>query len=220
MNFLLFVIIAHFQTVFQVFFVNRAAPKNRLAVLCKVWYHNDKRKQEHETMKITIRPATPADAQRCAEIHIRSWDAAYTGRIPQECIERARARRPSLWSTIIPTANNQSHYVIADGDTGEIAGFFVIEPARDADLPASVLELTSLYLDPAFLRRGLGRAAVQWIRTAAAERYFDTVSTWVLIGNAEAQAFYRACGFSPDGAVKPSGLGDTTVERLLLTVGC
>lgn len=95
-------------------------------------------------MKITIRPATPADAQRCAEIHIRSWDAAYTGRIPQECIERARARRPSLWSTIIPTANNQSHYVIADGDTGEIAGFFVIEPARDADLPASVLELTSL----------------------------------------------------------------------------
>lgn len=165
-------------------------------------------------------PYSPGRSGRCAEIHIRSWDAAYTGRIPRESIERARARRPSLWPKIIPTVNNQSHYVIVDGETGEIAGFFVIEPARDADLPASVLELVSLYLDPAFLRRGLGRTAVQWVCRAAAERKFDTVSTWVLIGNTEAQAFYRACGFSPDGAVKPSGMGDTKVERLLLTAGC
>ncbi len=166
-------------------------------------------------MTAHIRPALPEDGPRCAEIHADSWTWAYTGLIPAGDIAAANARRPGLWARIIPAQDNRSHYVLTDPDTGAVAGFFVLVPTRDEDGDARRCELASIYLDPAYAGRGLGSQAMEWILAEARARGYATITLWVLDRNRRAKGFYAKFGFVPEGAVKPSGLGDTREERLI-----
>ncbi|MER6578988.1 hypothetical protein [Nonomuraea sp. NPDC001023] len=56
-----------------------------------------------------IRKATPADAQAIAEIHVRSWQAAYRGLLPQDHLDGLdpAARRPG-WERLLAATGARS----------------------------------------------------------------------------------------------------------------
>lgn len=62
-------------------------------------------------MDINIRLARPADVSDMAEIHARSWKAAYKDILPMAYIEEKNATRPALFQRII-TEDNGSQYII------------------------------------------------------------------------------------------------------------
>jgi ribosomal protein S18 acetylase RimI-like enzyme len=152
-------------------------------------------------MPATIRPATPKDAQRLAEIHVSAWQAAYRGQLDDEYLDglkvddRLEQHRRSLqeqrtdWRT----------WLAEDG--GRVVGFAVTGPSEDADAERTTAEVYAIYLEPDRVGTGLGRGlfshAVQDLR----ERGFDAVTLWVLETNERARRFYEAAGWKPDGSI-------------------
>jgi hypothetical protein len=66
---------------------------------------------------VTIRLATPADASDMAEIHARSWEAAYKDILPAEYIKKQSEKRPGLWQKIMSEENTSQYVIRTDGRT-------------------------------------------------------------------------------------------------------
>ncbi len=163
-------------------------------------------------MKFNIREAMPSDAEKCADIHMRSWMFAYENCLPMSIIEQHNARRRELWHRLLEN-NDAAHYVITYDEN--VIGFLTINPPRDGDLSDDIYELTGLYLDPDYIGKGFGKQAMDWVKKEALSRGFKSLSLWVLDGNYRAKAFYEKSGFKADGKIKESGLGSTKEERYI-----
>lgn len=154
--------------------------------------------------RATIRPATITDATAIADVHVRSWQAAYRGMMPQDYLDRLEpADRLPRWQRLLAdTDRTRADVLVAAGDDG-ICGFSSFGPARDADQdPDRVAEVRAIYLAPRSMGHGVGRA----LMTASVERLaqmgYEQVALWVLDVNERARRFYELAGFRPDGASK------------------
>jgi GNAT superfamily N-acetyltransferase len=171
-----------------------------------------------------VRPATLADVTEIATIHVRSWQAAYRGLMPQDYLDAldpaARATRWQQnlaaldWSasgvlvvTAVPeTARTAPTAGPATASPG-IVGFAGYWPTRDDDAdPVRTGEVAAIYLHPDVWGQGLGRqlmAATLANLTAAGYR---DATLWVLQDNARARRFYSQAGWTADGAAKTDDL--------------
>lgn len=152
-------------------------------------------------MPSRIREAVPKDARAIAEIHVRSWQAAYRGQLTDDYLDsltvdgRLEQHRRSLeeprtgWVTWV-----------AD-DAGALTGFAVTGPSEDADAGERTGELYAIYLDPEQVGTGLGRRLFEHALQDLRSRGFDTATLWVLETNERARRFYEVAGWTHDGTV-------------------
>lgn len=176
----------------------------------------------------SIRIATPADALAVAAVHIRSWQAAYRGIIPDDFLDslspEKRAKRYTFDAPDPPgprTALAVEH--VGDRNNGRserILGFATTGMSRDEDAKGAA-ELYALYVDPTSWRGGIGRMLM-----SAAYRHFEALGVseailWVLVGNAQAARFYSADGWQPDGSSRDEDVWEVpvTVVRYRRTLG-
>lgn len=155
-----------------------------------------------------IRPATPLDAHRIAEIHVASWRAAYRGLMADATLQNLSVeRRTQTWSQELakPTRDN----VVIEVD-GIVQGWATFGPARDADVPTAA-EVTGIYLDPACYHKGLGKALWLEISRILTARQFPLLVVWVLAGNTSARKFYEAMGGQLDADSEKSWTGEGVV---------
>jgi GNAT superfamily N-acetyltransferase len=153
---------------------------------------------------VIIRLAALADAPALAEVHVRSWQWAYRGQIPDEYLDglsntlerRVAARRAEL--AHLPPEHRW--WVVEQA--GQIVGFAITEPSRDDDAPPLTGEVALIYLLPEAAGKGIGRALFARAVTDLRERGYQQAILWVLEGNARARRFYEAAGWRPDGARK------------------
>lgn len=157
-------------------------------------------------MELTIKKATAADAQEIAQVHMRSWETAYAGIIPDEFIREKNKTRPALWQQIL-SGDNDRHYIIRLGDRA--AGIMSVAPPQDEDLGDSFYELHGLYLHPDFIGRGVGAQAMDYALDLARSLGKKTMVVYVLKENTAARRFYQRCGFTCDGAQKQAEYGKT-----------
>ena len=139
--------------------------------------------------------------------HVRSWQAAYRGLVPQDYLDNldAEQRRP-VWERILDEAEwPRAGTFVAENDK-DIVGFASICPTRDDDAePASVGELAAIYLVPEAWGTGLGRELMISGLSALSDAGFGEATLWVLDTNSRARRFYEAAGWHADGAVKQDG---------------
>ena len=147
-------------------------------------------------MRVTVCLAGPADARDMAEIHMRSWEAAYAGILPAEYIEKKNKDRPALWERVLAEGNTTRHIILADG---RAAGLLCLGPPEEDDAGGDAYELYAIYLHPDFYRQGVGTQALAFAFDKARGLGKREMTVWVFSENANAIAFYRACGFAPDG---------------------
>src|ERR1700740_3173053 len=109
-----------------------------------------------------LRPAEPDDAMAVARVHVRSWQAAYRGLLPDEYLN---ALRPEDRAKVYTFGSNDTRQpaTIVSMEGGVISGFPTTAPARDPDLP-NYGELYALYVDPESWSRGIGAALVSAAR--------------------------------------------------------
>jgi GNAT superfamily N-acetyltransferase len=164
-----------------------------------------------------IRRALADDALGVASVHVRSWQAAYRGLLPDMYLDQldVDARRAAWAGTIAEEDWPRTGTLVATEANGNVVGFAHVGPARDDDLdPLVVGELASIYVLPQVWGSGVGRrlmlAAVNVLRDAG----FGAAILWVLDGNDRAQRFYEIGGWQLDGAAKDIVIAETTLAEV------
>jgi GNAT superfamily N-acetyltransferase len=160
-------------------------------------------------MEAQIRRARPSDVRGLAVVHVRAWQAAYRGLVPDAVLDGLSVdAREGRWRALLA---GETRTLVACGG-GTVAGFCsVIAPARDPGLSADAAEIAAIYVDPGRWRAGLGRALLETALGELRDEGYATAILWLLEGNDRALRFYSSCGFAPDGATKTEPVG--SVER-------
>lgn len=132
-----------------------------------------------------------------AGVHVRSWQVAYRGLLPDDYLDRQRPEDRMARYTFGSAPGQPETILAVERDT--IWGFATTGPSRDEDAKA-VGELYAIYVDPQYWGRGVGRLLIAEARTRLMGRGFAQAILWVLVGNERAQRFYRLDGWRPDGS--------------------
>jgi ribosomal protein S18 acetylase RimI-like enzyme len=160
---------------------------------------------------VRIRRAGPEDARSIATVHVRSWQGAYPGLIPQPYLDSLTVEeRVGDWEEVLGASDWPHTGVIvllgpAQGDDAEgpITGFTSFGPTRDDDGDgARVGEVMTFYLDPTAFGSGGADLLMSAVLVALGGAHFATAMLWVLNSNARARRFYERRGWQPDGASK------------------
>ncbi len=148
---------------------------------------------------IYIRRATAADSETMADIHRRSWSAAYAGLLSAEAIAQKNAGRSALWKRLLQEESQENaNYFLAEAD-GVPAGMISIGSYRDENIP-DIGEIRAIYLLPEYWNRGIGSQLIAFAMAELKKAGYHQVSLWVLSTNANAIRCYEKNGFKQDGS--------------------
>ncbi|MBN1219080.1 MAG: GNAT family N-acetyltransferase [Anaerolineae bacterium] len=150
---------------------------------------------------MTVRAAKPTDARGIARVHIRAWQIAYRGLLPDYVLDDLSVDNSERrWQ--MRFIENTTQTLVAE-DNGRIVGFVTLGASRDDDVDRQQIgEIYAFYIEPGMCRQGHGRAL--WVEALALlrEQGFSEVMLWVLRDNHRAISFYQAVGFTADGGAK------------------
>jgi GNAT superfamily N-acetyltransferase len=168
------------------------------------------------TAPAQVRRARPADAAPIAVVHVRSWQGAYRGLLPQEYLDgldpdaRTEPWRRALERDGWPEAGT----IVAVSD-GRVGGFANFGPTRDTDPGGTrVGEIPAIYVLPEAWGTGLGRALMTATLSQLAGCGFESATLWVLDTNARARRFYARAGWTADGSAKQDDIGGALVTEV------
>ena len=176
---------------------------------------------------LTIRPATPYDAQAIARIRVQGWRFAYQGLISQDYLDSLSVAKdterirgylsqfpqnspPSRSASVQGSGDGKkrSFMLAARGDA--VLGFCLFSAApnnadhveRATPGGAMVGRLHSLYIDPSALRQGIGHTLMNHALSTFAAWGCERANLWVLEGNSRAISFYKRQGWHRTGDTK------------------
>jgi GNAT superfamily N-acetyltransferase len=143
---------------------------------------------------VDIRLARPEDAPAIARVHVAVWQSAYRGLIEDLTIDAVSVeQREAMWTDIL-IAYADTHPVFVAEDFGiGVCGFGNAGPLRGEAVPGYSGEFKTLYLLPAYQRRGIGRSLLGRLAAALIDRGHSSALAWVLASN-PACGFYEAMG--------------------------
>jgi ribosomal protein S18 acetylase RimI-like enzyme len=149
-----------------------------------------------------IRPATINDAVALADVHVRTWQAAYADILPAGYLATLDpAARVEPWRQRLDGRVPPAETFVADHH-GIITGFVSVGAFRYADDATSAgdaAEVYAIYVDPDSWSTGTGRALMSAAITHLAAARFREIFLWVFEENHRARSFYKRAGFAPDG---------------------
>jgi GNAT superfamily N-acetyltransferase len=152
----------------------------------------------------SVRAATVRDAAELAAIHVRSWQAAYKGLLPQDYLDKLDVSdRVEGWRHTLRATDWSRSGVMVVHPGRELLGFAGFGPTRDGDDDAGAVgEIRAIYLVPEAWGMGLGKRLMSTALARLAVAGYSQATLWVLQSNARARRFYETGGWVHDGALK------------------
>ena len=139
-----------------------------------------------------------------AQVHALTWVEAYSDLLPEAVIRAHRESAPAQWRSRLEDPNGPNYW-LAERE-GQVVGVAWAEALGPGQPRA--LELVGLYL----LAREQGTGTAESLMRAAVGD--APCLLWVAQENDRARAFYRRCGFAPDGEQRQAQeWAGITVER-------
>ncbi|MCQ8119024.1 GNAT family N-acetyltransferase [Methylomonas rosea] len=152
---------------------------------------------------MSVRLATPLDAQAIGQIRVDAWRAAYRSFMPLDYLQTLdQAANLDELAERLSNPSPEFMVFVAE-DQGDTAGFAIIGAPRYQTLALTV-ELWALNVSPAYWRRGLGKQLVEYAVAESCGLGFARIELWCINGNAPAEATYVACGFTSTGTERIS----------------
>jgi GNAT superfamily N-acetyltransferase len=162
-----------------------------------------------------IRPAEVSDAEQIGLTHVRSWQSAYRGRVPQDYLDGLDpAERAGRWRRGLENIDRSLAGILVAASGVGIVGFAGYGPSRDADAaPGRTGELATIYLLPEAWGTGTGRRLMAAVVDGLTALGYEDATLWVLDSNDRARRFYAKAGWTEDGATQTDdSLGLTLTE--------
>ncbi|MFJ9752029.1 GNAT family N-acetyltransferase [Streptomyces chartreusis] len=159
-----------------------------------------------------IRQAAPDDASAVAGVHVRSWQVAFAGLVPQRYLDAMDpSREESGWKSRIAAAQWPSSGVLVAETEAGIVGFAGFGASEES---SAIAEIGTLYSMPEVWGAGIGKQLMAAaLRTLGQADYAQAV-LWVLEDNERARRFYQAAGWRPDGAAVVDTTGGAALNKL------
>ena len=170
-----------------------------------------------------VRPATPDDAAAIADAHVRGWQAAYRGLVPDAILDGFDVeRRAAAWQgrlTGDPGDAPTSWTWVAEASDGTVVGFCQAGVARDEGVapPDGAGEVYAIYLRPERRGEGFGRALFATAVAQLDAAGLDPVLVWVFEANDATRRFYETAGFVADGARHPIDFDGVVIPEVRYT---
>jgi GNAT superfamily N-acetyltransferase len=171
---------------------------------------------------VVVRPARLDDAPTIADLHVRSWRAAYRGIVPDAILDGLSIeQRVEFWQRRIrreadPSAEGRI-WVVVEGD--RVVGLAATRRATDPDVGEGTGELAAIYLAPEAWSRGLGSALFAAAVADLRARGFAPLVLWVIEANARGRRFYERAGWRSDGARHEIDFDGTPVDEIRYRIG-
>lgn len=151
-----------------------------------------------------VRRARQAYVGAIATVHVRAWQEAYPGLVPQAYLDALSvSERVEQWERTLADTDWPRRGTFVLEDEGRVDGFVFLRPSEDDDVGVEpVGEVAALYLRASAWGGGGGRALL----TAARAEFYGAglaqATLWVLGTNVRARHFYERCGWEADGVEK------------------
>lgn len=162
------------------------------------------------TMNPLVRLAKPDDAETIAAVHIRGWQSAYRGQLPDDYLEglsQATEERSAFWRKEISTPRSNRNETWVSDWQSQVEGFAAIGPAGSAEVNTTG-EVYAIDVNPICWGQGLGRALFAHVTNRLAALKYSTAILWVLESNKRARRFYEVAGWAADGGTKLETIPD------------
>ena len=160
---------------------------------------------------VTVRHARTGDAPDLGLLHVRAWQAAYRGQMPDGFLDGLRPEdRQAGWERALGRDRTHDPVLVAERD-GRVVGFAVLRAAED---PRGAGELGAINVDPDHWGTGAGRALLAAAHEELARLGYREAVLWVLPGNRRARRFYEIAGWVADGAERNIELSGVTVPEV------
>lgn len=162
----------------------------------------------------TIQKATPSDAETCADIQTKSWQAAFRGILSDEELARAtdKARVTAMYTRVLARPEMHGSLLRVDGAPHCVA---VWAPSRDADT-ADFAELVCIHSLPGNWRRGYGSMMMEHLLAEMRAAGYQNAMLWVFAANTRARRFYEKYGWTLTGR-RRTELGAEAVQYATCT---
>jgi RimJ/RimL family protein N-acetyltransferase len=146
---------------------------------------------------VEVRPARLEDVPAVVSVHIRSWQAAYRGLVPDSYLDGLDGQfdeRRTRWESNLGTpAWGETLVAVLDG---QVVGFISFGPDRHHKDGTS--EVYALYCTPDVWGTGAGHVLMADALARLADEGYQEVTLWVLSDNERARRFYERAGFQAD----------------------
>jgi GNAT superfamily N-acetyltransferase len=149
-----------------------------------------------------IRKAALNDSTRIAEIDVISSRYAYKSIVSEKCFyeDLSVEKRIPVYENWI-RQNRFDLYVYEDPETGLIKGMMGIGICEDDD-KKDAFELHFLYVDPAYMRMGVGYEMLRFYEQMGKDKGCREYVIWVLEDNEIGKSFYEKNHYCFDGKEK------------------
>jgi GNAT superfamily N-acetyltransferase len=145
-----------------------------------------------DELSITVRRAKIDDAPDIARVYIESWHDTYPGVVSSALLCSMTAKgQTARWRATIAARSREWIFVAESAEHG-IVGMSSFGPSRDPDLGFDS-EVYTLYVDPGFFGRGVGRALLAADFRQLHENGYDSCIIWAHAKNT-ARFFYERMG--------------------------
>ncbi len=146
-----------------------------------------------------IRHAVEGDADAMGRLHVRAWQSAYRGVMPDEYLDGLQPdERITMWRGRISRTDLPPLLVAVVA--GEVAGFAAFGAEQSTTGSTGCGELYAMNLDPPHWGKGIGRALLRQATEALGALNYHEAVLWVVPENIRARTLYESEGWVADGA--------------------
>ncbi len=161
-----------------------------------------------DDLALSVHYARPQDAADLARIYIESWQDTYAGLIPHSLLGAMSLKgHTARWQA---TMRGPGAVLVAEDAQHGAVGLASLGMARDGGLGFEG-EIYTLYVDPAFLGRGTGRALLAGAFETFKDRKIRSCLIWAHAHN-NACFFYEAMGGRRVATRTTRLMGESTPE--------
>ena len=152
--------------------------------------------------EMVVRRAKAGDGVQIGLVHMRTWQSAYRGLVPQPFLDGLDAdQRGEYWEHYLSEGTKTGEGALVAEEEGSVVGFASVGPSRDEDAHVEG-EVWAVYVLAERWGQGIGRALMDAARGGLRQAGFSEATLWALATNERARRFYEAGGWALDGATK------------------
>jgi len=157
--------------------------------------------------------ATPSDFEVLVDLHVRSWQSAYAGIVPDGFLAHEIGPMFRAWRRDELPLLQGSQTWLARG-RGRVLAFADLGPGRDSDATSARAELYAFHVDPDARGLGLGTRLLSTALEGLSAQGYEVITAWVLEANYAAHRFYLGRGWQKDGRTLVEKVGSATLREV------